>query len=323
MRVLVTGGTGYLGSALLRRLSDDAAWQLRAAVRPGRSILSLTACEAVTAEDLSVNTAWQDAVSGCDAVVHAAGRVHVMQETSPDALAEFRRVNVQGTLNLARQAARAGAKRFVYVSSIKVNGERTAAGVAFGADDAPNPLDAYSVSKLEAELGLRTLAAETGMEVVIIRPPLIYGPGVGANFLALLRAVARGFPLPLGAIDNRRSLVAIDNAVDLIVNCLKHPQAANETFLVSDGEDLSTADLVRRMACAMHKPARLVPAPPWMLHAAATLLGKQDAVHRLCWSLQVDISKTVALLGWRPPVSVDEGLRKAVAGMIRTYETTA
>lgn len=316
MRVLVTGGSGYLGSALLRRLSDDAAWQVRAALRPGRTIPSLAGCETVGVEELSATTAWQDALAGCDAVVHAAARVHVMHETSPNALAEYRRVNVQGTLNLAAQAARCGAKRFVYISSIKVNGEQTAPGSAFLADDVPRPLDDYGVSKLEAELGLHALAAETGMQLVIIRPPLIYGPGVGANFQSLVRAVARGIPLPLGAIDNRRSLVAIDNAVDLIVTCLLHPQAANQTFLLSDGEDLSTPDLVRRLARAMHVSARLVPVPPWMLQAAARLLGKQDAVQRLCGNLQVDISRTRATLAWSPPVGVDEGLRKAVANMI-------
>lgn len=237
-----------------------------------------------------------------------------MNDTAADPLAAFRQVNVEGTLNLARQAAAAGVKRFVFISSVKVHGEYTLPGQAFTEADAPNPQDAYGISKHEAEQGLRQLAANSGMEVVIIRPPLVYGPGVKANFASLMRAAQRGWPLPLGAVDNRRSLVALDNLVDFIVTCVNHPQAANQTFLVSDGHDLSTAELVRGMARAAGVSARLVPVPVWALQAAAVLVNKRESVQRLCSSLQVDISKARTLLGWMPPISVDEGLRRALAG---------
>jgi nucleoside-diphosphate-sugar epimerase len=246
-------------------------------------------------------------------IVHLAARVHVMHDTATDPLAAFRAVNVDGTLNLARQAAATGVKRFVFISSVKVNGESTQFERAFTEADAPNPQDAYGQSKHEAEQGLRQLSAATGMEVVIIRPPLVYGPAVKANFAALMRAVQRRWPLPLGAVRNQRSLVALDNLVDFIFTCITRPQAANQTFLVSDGQDLSTTELVRVMAQAAWVPARLLPVPVWALQAGATLLGKGDAVHRLCGNLQVDISKARSLLGWVPPVSVEEGLRRAMA----------
>ena len=257
-------------------------------------------------------TRWSTVLRGKDAVIHLAARVHVMRESAGDPLAEFRRVNTEGTLNLARQAVLAGVKRFVFISSVKVNGESTEPGHSFTEADTPNPQDAYGQSKHEAEQGLRQLSADTGMEVVIIRPPLVYGPGVKANFAVLMRAVQRGWPLPLGAVHNQRSLVALDNLVDLIVTCITHPQAANQTFLVSDGEDLSTPDLIRRMARALNRSARLLPVPVLALQAGASLLGKGDAVQRLCGNLQIDISKARSLLGWLPPWSVDEGLRRAV-----------
>jgi nucleoside-diphosphate-sugar epimerase len=248
-----------------------------------------------------------------DVLVHLAARVHVMRDTAVDALAAFRAVNVQGTLNLARQASASGVKRFVFISSVKVNGEATHKGRPFTAEDLAAPQDAYGISKMEAEQGLRQIAAETGLEVVIIRPTLVYGPGVKANFAALMRAVQRGYPLPLGAVHNQRSLVALDNLVDFIITCITHPQAANQTFLVSDGQDLSTTELVLGMAQAAGVPARLLPVSVWALHAGASLLGKGDVVQRLCGNLQVDISKARSLLGWVPPVSLEEGLRRAMA----------
>jgi UDP-glucose 4-epimerase len=223
-------------------------------------------------------------------------------------LSEFRRVNVAGTLNLARQAAAAGARRFVFISSIKVNGEATHAR-PYRADDVPAPVDAYGLSKHEAEQALRKVSQQTGLEVVIIRPVLVYGPGVKANFLTMMRWLHRGVPLPLGAIDNRRSLVALENLVDLICTCLSHPAAANQTFLVSDGEDLSTAALLQRTATALGTRARLLPVPPRMLEAVARVLGKPDVAVRLCGSLQVDITKTRELLEWAPPSSVDTALK--------------
>jgi nucleoside-diphosphate-sugar epimerase len=238
-----------------------------------------------------------------------------MKDTSTDPLTEFCKVNVAGTANLARQAAKAGVKRFVFLSSIKVNGEFTEAGQPFTADDVPALEDPYGLSKHEAEQLLRQIAAETGMEVVIIRPPLVYGPGVKANFESMMRWLARGVPLPLAAVtNNRRSLVALDNLVDLIVTCLNHSAAANQTFLVSDGEDLSTAQLLKRMGAALGHPARLFYVPPALLKLGATVLNKPGIYQRLCGSLQLDIAKTRQLLGWSPPVSVDEGLRRAAEG---------
>ena len=257
---------------------------------------------------------WRKALAGCQVVVHLAARVHVMTDTAKNPLDEFRQVNVKGTLNLARQAAAAGVRRFVFVSSIKVNGEATEPGHPFTAEDTPAPLDAYGISKMEAEQGLREISAQTGMEVVIIRPPLVYGPGVKANFAAMMRWLARGVPLPLGAIHNQRSLVALDNLVDLIVTCIAHPAAANQTFLVSDGQDVSTTELLRRMGRAMKRPARLMPVPAGLLEWTAALVGKRDVAQRLCGSLQVDIQKTRQLLGWNPPLTLDQGLKKAAEG---------
>ncbi len=236
-----------------------------------------------------------------------------MKEHASDSLAEFRRINVQGTLQLARQAAASGVRRFVFVSSIKVNGEMTVAGKPFTAEDAPAPEDAYGRSKMEAEQGLREIAAQSGMEVVIVRPPLVYGPGVRANFAALMRATERGLPLPFAALDNRRSLVGIDNLVDLILLTITHPRAANQVFLVSDGEDLSTSELVRKMAQAMGRRARLVPVPAWALRSLGAITGRSGAVQRLCSNLQVDISKAKALLDWAPPFTVAEGMKRTVS----------
>lgn len=240
-----------------------------------------------------------------------------MNENSSDPLAAFRAVNVEGTLNLARQAAGAGVGRFVYLSSVKVNGEKTDAGHPFTADDAVAPDDAYGQSKHEAEEALRALALETGIEVVIIRPPLVYGPGVKANFARLMHAVHRGLPLPLGAIDNRRSLVALENLVDLIVKCIEHPDAANQTFLVSDGEDLSTTQLLKKIGQALGKPSRLIPVPLVLLKLAGDLVGRGAAIQRLCGSLQVDIEKTRRCLDWTPPLSVDEGLKRVAEEYLR------
>lgn len=312
MITLVTGANGFVGSALCARLRKDGA-PVRGAVR--LSNVRAGGTEGVTIDGLASDTDWSEALKNVEQVVHLAARVHVMNDKSSDPFAEFRRVNVEGTAALARQAAAAGVRRFVFLSSVKVNGEFTEAGQPFTADDVPAPEDPYGVSKHEAEQLLRQIADETGMEVVIIRPPLVYGPGVKANFAAMMRWLARGVPLPLAAVnENRRSLVALDNLVDLIMTCLHHPAAANQTFLVSDGEDLSTAQLLKRMGAAMGHPARLFYVPPALLKLGATVLNKPGIYQRLCGSLQLDIAKTRQLLGWTPPVSVDEGLRRAAEG---------
>ena len=321
MKALVTGANGFVGRAVLLRLNGMSGVTAIGSVREAAMFADTGAPPAKVGE-LSAHTDWSGALAGVQAVVHTAARVHVMLEAAANPLAEFRRVNVQGTLNLARQAVAAGVLRFVFVSSIKVNGEATQLWRPFTADDAPAPPDAYGVSKMEAEQGLRGLAAQTGMEVVIIRPPLVYGPGVKANFAAMMRWLRRGVPLPLGAIHNQRSLVALDNLVDLIVTCLMHPAAANQTFLVSDGEDVSTTGLLRRMGQAMGRPARLIPVPASWLKLAATLVGKPDVAQRLCGSLQVDISKTRQLLGWSPPLTLQQGLGKAAAGHVNSSRTS-
>ena len=318
MKILITGATGFVGSRTLLKLLARDEHQIVVAIRRGFPDLPM-GCDYCLVEGLTGSANWAMAFVGVDAVVHLAARVHVMNDTEIDQLAAFRIVNVEGTLNLARQAAAAGVKRFVFLSSVKVNGEVTLHGQLFRAEDEPAPMDLYGVSKMEAEKGLRTLAVETGMEVVIIRPPLVYGPGVKANFAALMRAVQRGWPLPLGAVRNQRSLVALDNLVDFIGTCISHPKAANQIFLVSDGHDLSTSELVRGIAQAAGAPARLLPVPVWALHAGAALMGKGDAVQRLCGNLQVDIAKTRNLLGWAPVVSVEEGLRRAVENSLPRF----
>lgn len=313
MTVLVTGVSGLVGATLCAHLTERGL-AVRAAVRNPGMVLAGMAGTPVGAID--GQTDWQSALLGARAVVHLAARVHVMHDPAADPQAAYRAVNVAGTLNLAWQAATAGVMRFVFVSSVKVNGELTHPGQPFTELDVPNPQDAYAQSKHEAEVGLRAIAAQSGMQVVIIRPPLVYGPGVKANFAALMRAVQKGWPLPLGAVHNRRSLVALDNLVDFIATCLDHPGAANQTFLVSDGQDLSTTDLVRRMARAAGVPARLLPVPVAVLQWAGRLLGRGDAVQRLCGNLQVDIGKARQMLGWLPPVSVDQGLQRAVQGVV-------
>lgn len=308
-QVLVTGATGFVGTALVPAL-QLRGWQVRAAVRsPGRT----AADDEVVTGSLGEAFDWAPALRGVDRVVHLAARVHVMQDAAADPLTEFRRTNVAGTLSLARAAADAGVRRFVFVSSIKVNGEGTREGVPFDANDSPAPADPYGVSKREAEDGLFEIGRDTGMEVVVVRPPLVYGPGVKANFQAMMRWLMRGVPLPLGAIGNRRTLVGLDNLVDLIATCLEHPAAAGEIFLAGDDEDLSTTDLLRRLAAALGVRVRLIPVPAALLEAAAALIGKRSVAQRLCGNLQVDIGKARRLLGWTPPVPVDEGLRRTAA----------
>jgi nucleoside-diphosphate-sugar epimerase len=313
--IFVTGATGFVGRALCASLRDRVL--LRIAVRDRETGNWADGVDTVHAS-LSADQDWSGALAEVSVVIHCAARVHVMNDEANDPLAEFRRVNVKGTLRLARQAAEAGVRRFLFVSSIKVNGEHSLPGHPFTADQPPAPGDPYGVSKCEAEAGLRALSQESGMEVVIIRPPLVYGPGVKANFLAMMRWLWRGVPLPLGGItENRRSLVFLDNLIDLIVTCIDHPAAANQTFLVSDDEDLSTAALLRRMATALGRPARLIPVPVGLIALGAKVIGRPGIAQRLCGSLQVDIGKTKALLGWSPPVSLDEGLQRTAENWLK------
>jgi nucleoside-diphosphate-sugar epimerase len=300
--ILVTGATGFIGKRLCHQIIQNGGTIRRALRREGNQ-------EGAVVGELGQETNWSTALVGVKCVIHLAGRVHVMRDSADDVLAEYRRVNVLGTLNLAQQAAALGVKRLIYISSIKVNGEKTKKGVPFLVTDNPNPHGPYAVSKWEAEQRLLALSAKTGIEVVIIRPPLVYGPGVKANFLSMLRWLSRGLPMPFGAIYNKRSLVALDNLVDLIITCIRHPAAANQVFFAGDGEDLSTTELLHRLGYALGKPARLVSVPTWILQAVAGLIGKRQMGRRLCDSLQVDISKTREVLGWSPMISVNEGLQ--------------
>jgi UDP-glucose 4-epimerase len=309
-RVLVTGASGFVGSALLARLVEDHRYPVRAALREAKLNLAGTVDQVLTG-DLDANTEWESALADVDVVVHAAARVHMLRERESEPLRAFRSVNVEGTLRLAHAAAACGVRRFVFLSTIKVNGESTPPGRPFRADDPPAPRDAYAISKREAEDTLFALAVATGMEVVVIRAPLVYGPGVKANFASLMRLLRSGVPLPFGAIDNRRTLIGLDNLVDLIVTCIEHPAAANQTFLAGDGEDLSTTDLLRRLGSALGRPARLIPVPAGCIAWIARVFGQRAIAERLCGSLQADIGKTTTLLGWRPPVDVDTGLRRA------------
>lgn len=309
--VLVTGAGGFVGSKVVARLRRDEV-TVRSSVR--RYEAGIPAATQVVADLASDNLIdWSAALTGIDVIVHCAARVHVVREAASNPLEMFRRVNVEGTVSLAAQAAMAGVKRLVYVSSIGVNGAETR-GRAFQADDAPAPHSPYAQSKWEAEIALRDISARTGLESVIVRPPLVYGPDAPGNFGTLMRAVHRGVPLPLGAVDNRRSFVALENLVDLLVRCIEHPAAAGQTFLVSDAEDLSTPDLLRRLAKAMGKTAHLLPVPVILLSGVARLLGRSSAMQSLCASLQADISKTRQVLGWSPVINVDEALALAVRG---------
>jgi len=305
MKILVTGATGFVGRILCDQLSTSGHLVV-SAVRRESGLLN-----EVVVGDLGPATDWWQALAGCDAVVHLAARVHMMREDAVDPMALFRAINAEATLNLARQAAQAGVKRFVFVSTIKVSGEGR--DEPYRETDVPAPEDAYAISKWEAEQGLRRIAQETGLEVVILRPPLVYGPGVKANFLRLMQMVARGWPLPLGAIRNRRSVLYLGNFVDAIRACVEHPAAAGQTFLLDDGEAVSTPDLIRALATAMGRPARLVPVPVGVLQLAGALMGKRAAVARLTGSLFVDSSAIRSRLGWTPPFSMEAGLAATVA----------
>lgn len=314
MKVLITGATGFVGGALCEELSR-VGFDVLATVRGPRASTGEISNTYVVGE-IDSETDWCTALNGVNAVVHLAARVHVMRDAAVDPMAAFRAVNTEGTLNLARQSAAAGVQRFVFISSIKVNGEGS--NISFAETDSPSPLDAYAISKWEAEQGLREIESKTGMEVVILRPPLVYGPDVKANFLRLMQAVAKGLPLPFGRIENHRSLLFLGNFTDAIRLCLEHPAAAGKTYLLSDGQDVSSADLIRLIASCMNCSPRLLPIPAIWLRLAGRLLGRTAEMDRLLGSLMVDSSAIRRDLGWQPPYTLEQGLRLTVDHFTRS-----
>lgn len=318
-RVLVTGATGFVGSSVVDNFSRDSSLQVLAGVRNVKANFPENV-EPFLLGSLEAGTTL-GSLEGIEAIVHCAARVHVMNDQSADPLSEFRKVNVEGTLNLARRAAAAGVRRFIFISSIKVNGEGTDNRLPYTADEIPSPVDPYGISKLEAEQSLRALASESGMAVTIIRPVLVYGPGVKANFYSMMKWLQNGLPLPLANVHNKRSMVALENLVDLIKTCLDHPAAINQIFLVSDGEDLSTPELLRLTARALGGKAFLVPFPVIALTFIARLFGRPAIAARLCGTLQVDISKTRSMLEWTPPVSVDQALNTTARQYLESRRT--
>ncbi len=312
--ILVTGATGFVGKEVIAALLKQGE-QVRACVRQKTEHLPQNIEIAKTGE-LSPSFNWSPFLSGVQTIIHLAARVHVMDDSASDPLKEFRNVNTESTLNLAKQAAEAGVQRFVFISSIKVNGEETALGSPYSPESTANPSDPYGISKFEAEEGLLQISKKTNLEVVIIRPPLIYGPGVKANFRAMIKLANLGLPIPLGNIKNKRSLIALDNFVSFILCCAKHPKAKNEVFLISDGEDVSTSELVSALGKALGKPAKLFSLPPVLFLLAGFILNKGNMVQRLKGSLQVDSSKATTLLGWKPTVTMEEALKKTVTAYL-------
>lgn len=314
-RILVTGASGFVGSRLIahhQHQGRSKAMQFRAVTRK-QLVTESAGVEVCRIHHIDANTDWSDALAGVDVVVHLAARVHVMNDHAADPLQEYRKTNVASTLHLAQQAAMAGVKRFIFLSSIKVNGEKTKPGQPFTEESLPHPEDPYGISKLEAEEGIRAISEQTGMEFVFIRPPLIYGPGVKANYLKLMQLVQKRFPLPLASISNRRSMLALDNLIDFILLAAKHPQAANQLFLLSDGQSLSTAQLMSEIARAMgFASARLFPIPVPALQMIAKHLGQSAAIERLTDSLEIDSQKASQLLKWNPPLSIQTGIQLTV-----------
>ena len=318
MRILLTGANGFIGSKLSNYLLERTDVTLNLTLRADKRVkicdeIHKKRTAFININDISSDTCWQKALFDCQVVIHTAARVHVMDEKVADPLAEFRKINVEGTANLARQAMKAGIRRFIYLSSIKVNGEYTYQGSAFNSEDAANPEDPYSISKHEAEEYLINLSKNCSMEIVIIRPPLVYGPGVKGNFFRMLQLAQKNMLLPLGRIkENKRSFISINNLVSLINVCITHSSAANQIFLASDGDDLSTTDLLRKIRELFGRQALLLPVPLWILEKICTLLGKKTEIMRIFGSLQIDISKTQQMLNWEPIESVDDALYNTV-----------
>lgn len=306
--VLVTGADGFVGRALCERLIRDG-WRVRGAIRQAAVDTLPHVSDVVSVGNIGPHTDWSNALRGVATVVHLAARVHIMNRETHSPLDEYRLVNTQGTECLARKAAESGVRRFIYVSSAKVNGETTGEERPFHEEDIPSPQDPYAVSKWEAEKTLQIIARQTGLGVVILRPPLIYGPNVHANFLELIRMVDRGIPLPLKNVRNRRSMIYLGNFTDAIIVCLTHPRAQGEIFLVSDNETVSTAELITRVAHALRKRPRLFSFPKSWTVAGGRVLGRRAAVERLIGSLEIDNTKIRRTMNWAPPFSMEEGLR--------------
>lgn len=307
MRILVTGANGFVGTALCTQLLDQG-FEVRGAVRSERSVIP-AGIERIAVGGIDGNTDWSGALRGIDCVIHLAARVHVMKEGSADPLAEFRKVNVAGTRRLAEAATAAGVKRIVYVSSIKVNGEATFER-PFSESDVPNPVDPYGISKWEAEAVLRKISDETGLEVVILRPPLVHGPGVGGNFARMLAWIEKGIPFPLGSVRNRRSMIYVENLADALIHCATHPKAAGETFLVADSESVSTPELIKTLSEKMGRKSGVFSFPVSLLKLLGKFTGKSSEIERLTGSLEADASKIRKMLDWKPPRSLDDGLKK-------------
>jgi len=315
MNTLVTGAPGFIGSILCRRLKM-AGWLVRGTLLASENPASLPAgVHPTVIEPLGKETAWAAALEGIDTIIHLAARVHIMDDVAADPLTEFRRANTEGTLRLAREAARVGVKRLVFVSTVKANGEET--GRAYTPDTSPNPTDPYGISKWEAEQGLRQIESDSGLEVVVVRPTLVYGPGVRANFLNMMKVISKGIPLPLASVVNKRSLTYVGNLVEALARCASHRAAAGRTYLLSDGEDVSTPELVRRTAAALGVRSRLFPFPPSLMHMAGKLTGRRDATNRLLGSLTVDISMIRRELEWAPPFTMEQGLAETAAWFLR------
>ena len=309
--VLVTGASGFVGRFLCERLLSEGSSVRGTLLESESPTILITGVEPVVIEPLDPDTPWHHALSDIDTIIHLAARVHIMNDTVTDPLTEFRKVNVDGTLKLARDAACAGVRRFVYISSIKVNGEESA--VSYTPDSPASPSDPYGISKWEAEVGLHKIASETGLEVVVVRPTLVYGPGVKANFLNMMKIICKSIPLPFASIRNRRSLIYVGNLVDALAVCATHPAAAGKTYMVSDGEDVSTPELISRTASALGVPVRLLPFPVSLMKLLGKLTGKGGVVNRLTGSLTVDCSKIRRELGWVPPFTMEEGLLETAA----------
>ncbi|EGQ8071860.1 SDR family oxidoreductase [Vibrio vulnificus] len=311
--ILITGANGFLGSRLIERIQGKDINLLDRGVDNKHRHYPFFQCEINSRDD------YAQALAGCNAVIHCAARVHIMDDKVENPLELYREANTAGTINLAKQAIAAGVKKFIFISSIKVNGESSQLGIPFTSSDAHASQDDYGLSKSEAESQLLDLAKDSGMDVVIIRPTLVYGPGVKANFASLMNLVSKGIPLPFGCFkNNKRSLVSVDNLVDLIVTCIDHPKAANQVFLVSDDHDVSTSEMVRHMALALDKPTWQLPLPVWCYHLAGKLFNKSDLVDRLTGSLQVDITHTKETLGWMPPQSLQEGFKQTAEAFLQS-----